>query len=172
MINVENLFDVMKRIEKVYYGCREISYEVLMGTYAEIMAIEKMRYSRFEENKVTKYFLEKIGRYKWDIAKILASPSTTSYSIYNHGYPKTRSRNDIHTINFFDMDDFVENILSAGDEPSPWPAVDDTEGIFNKHFVGVLKEIDDEFDETELLTYKASYFKLKYNKENYNWNKR
>ena len=136
------------------------------------MAIEKMRYSRFEENKVTKYFLEKIGRYKWDIAKILASPSTSNYSIYNHGYQKTRSRNEIHTINFFDMDDFVENILSAGDEPSPWPAVDDTEGIFNKHFVGVLKEIDDEFDETELLTYKASYFKLKYNKENYNWNKR
>ena len=39
-------------------------------------------------------------------------------------------------------------------------------------FVGVLKEIDDEFDEAELLTYKASYFKLKCNKENYNWNKR
>ena len=70
------------------------------------------------------------------------------------------------------MDDFVENILSAGDEPSPWPAVDDTEGIFNKHFVGVLKEIDDEFDETELLTYKASYDKLKCNKEEYNWKKR
>lgn len=81
MINVENLFDVMKRIEKVYYGCGEISYEVLMGTYAEIIAIEKMRYSRFEENKVTKYFLEKIIRYKWDIAKILAAPSTSSYSI-------------------------------------------------------------------------------------------
>ena len=89
-----------------------------------------------------------------------------------YGYEKTRSRNEIHTINFFDMDDFVENILSASDEPSPWLAVDDTEGIFNKHFVGVLKEIDDEFDETELLTYKASYFKLKCNKEEYNWKKR
>ena len=97
---------------------------------------------------------------------------TSNYSIYNHGYQKTRSRNEIHTINFFDMDDFVENILSAGDEPSPWPAVDDAEGIFNKHFVGVLKEIDDEFDETEILIYKANYYKLKCNKENYNWNKR
>ena len=172
MVNLEKTFAVMKRIHAVYNSSSKWNYNDLMGAYAETLAISEIRNPRYEKNEIIRYFLDDIVLYKWKIEEILSYPSTNEFSIYNHGAPKTRSRDGVHVSKYFDFEYYIKNVMSFDIEPAQWLEVDDKEGVFNKHFIGVLREIDDSFNETELLSYKANFDEIKELKKGYNFQQR